>query len=207
MNSFKNNLTEEVMFEFHPVFERSDGSDIQKASLVWLGDEESRPVYIGQGSRPNITPKMDSVLWDFVKTKNMDQKMFRALVEGRLPPKPPTSTDKVQAIGPDGSSICLDKDTLQQAALLSKMKSSFGPAACIQAMMMLMANKEEEPKSEDIAAFKTAMQMAQTMMNKQEGEPSSTTMDQAVAGPSGSLTWPAVEPKDEKKVSFKLNPQ
>ena len=74
--------TEHVMFEFHPVFDKweRDGSDLQRAAIAWLGDEESRPYYIGQGSWPAITPKMDSMLWEYVKTKNMDQKMFRALV-------------------------------------------------------------------------------------------------------------------------------
>ena len=50
------------------------------ASLVWLGDEDSRPMYHGQATRPTITPKMDAQLWEFVQRKSMDQRMFRALV-------------------------------------------------------------------------------------------------------------------------------
>ena len=53
---------------------------LPRASLLWLGDEDSRPVYHGQATRPTITPKMDAQLWDFVQKKKMDQKMFRALV-------------------------------------------------------------------------------------------------------------------------------
>jgi hypothetical protein len=39
-----------------------------------------RPMYVGQASKPILTPKMDSLLWAFVKSKGMDEKMFRALV-------------------------------------------------------------------------------------------------------------------------------
>ena len=72
-------------FEFHPVFEKSralvgGALVLPRATLLWLGDEDSRPVYHGQATRPTITPKMDAQLWDFVQKKNMDQKMFRALV-------------------------------------------------------------------------------------------------------------------------------
>ena len=54
--------------------------DLPQASLVWPGDEDSRPMYHGQATRPTITPKMDAQLWEFVQKKNMDQRMFRALV-------------------------------------------------------------------------------------------------------------------------------
>ncbi len=37
-------------------------------------------MYVGQAVKPIITPKMDSLLWAFVKNKGMDEKMFRALV-------------------------------------------------------------------------------------------------------------------------------
>ena len=39
-----------------------------------------RPVYVGQSVKPIITPQMDAFLWTFVKKKDMDEKMFRALV-------------------------------------------------------------------------------------------------------------------------------
>ena len=72
-------FAEEVYFEFHPVFERweRESSDYQRASIVWLG---TRPAYLSQGSRPNITAEMHSNLIDFIKNKQMDEKMFRALV-------------------------------------------------------------------------------------------------------------------------------
>ena len=78
-----------VHFEFHPVFEKSrtlvgGALVLPRASLLWLGDEDSRPLYHGQATRPTITPKMDAQLWEFVQKKNMDQKMFRALVSNRL---------------------------------------------------------------------------------------------------------------------------
>ena len=75
-----------MRFEFHPVFEKDHRNlgeavpELPSASLVWLGDEDSRPVYHGQATRPTITPRMDSQLWEFVQKKKMDQKMFRALV-------------------------------------------------------------------------------------------------------------------------------
>ena len=78
-------LGDVVHFEFHPVFEKSrmlvgGALVLPRASLLWLGDEDSRPHYHGQATRPTITPKMDAQLWEFVQKKNMDQKMFRALV-------------------------------------------------------------------------------------------------------------------------------
>ena len=74
-----------VHFEFHPVFEKSralvgGAIVLPRASLLWLGDDDSRPSYHGPATRPTITPKMDAQLWEFVQKKNMDQKMFRALV-------------------------------------------------------------------------------------------------------------------------------
>ena len=75
-----------VNFEFHPVFEKNSRGgntgvpNLPCANLVWLGDEDSRPMYHGQATRPTITPKMDAQLWEFVQKKHMDQKMFRALV-------------------------------------------------------------------------------------------------------------------------------
>jgi len=222
---------EEVLFEFHPVFEKwgRETSDLQRASLVWLGGEKSRPTYMGQGSRPNITPDMDSALWEFVKSKGMDQKMFRALVEGRLGPKPQASAGldvggnaAVRAVGPDGAAISLDQETLQQAALLKQMKESFGSGACLQAMMMLMANSNKSTndasgKSDDFKrALETMMKGQAKAEQQQQQQPSSSTMEQAVAGPSGGLTFPAISDhnrsssgasstttSNDKKVSFK----
>lgn len=102
------------MFEYHAIYDKVDGetSDLRRACLVWLGDEKSRPTYLGQvsdvafveffpsfamhyavhsavtknhlifcqGSRPELSPEMDTKLWEFVQQKGMDQKMFRALV-------------------------------------------------------------------------------------------------------------------------------
>ena len=46
-------FSEDVMFEFHPTYDKSDASansDRPQACLVWLGDEKSRPKYLGQVS-------------------------------------------------------------------------------------------------------------------------------------------------------------
>ena len=46
-------FSEDVMFEFHPTYDKSDASansDRPHACLVWLGDEKSRPKYLGQVS-------------------------------------------------------------------------------------------------------------------------------------------------------------
>ncbi len=69
---------DEVCFEYVPSL--SGCSDASRASLVWIGDAEDRPTYVGQATKVQINAKMDAALWDFVKTKYMDEKMFRALV-------------------------------------------------------------------------------------------------------------------------------
>ena len=38
------------MFEYHAIYDKvdRDSSDFRRACLVWLGDEKSRPTYLGQ---------------------------------------------------------------------------------------------------------------------------------------------------------------
>ena len=40
------------MFEYHAIYDKvdRDSSDFRRACLVWLGDEKSRPTYLGQVS-------------------------------------------------------------------------------------------------------------------------------------------------------------
>ena len=73
---------DEVSFEIHPVYAKIEHQnlDAPQASLVWLGDHQARPKYCAQETSPIMTAQMDSDLWKFVKTKKMDEKMFRALV-------------------------------------------------------------------------------------------------------------------------------
>lgn len=167
---------DEVHFEFHPVFEKSDQEsvhDLPKASLVWLGQEDARPNYLGQGSTPVITAKMDSLLWQHVRSKNMDEKMFRALVEGRLPPKQKdadvASTSSSSTTTSDGIPLSLDKETLAQAALLQQMKTQFGSKACLQAMMVLLgggdANSSEDKSPPDAA---NVLKLAQTLQQSKK---------------------------------------
>ena len=49
-------------------------------SLVWLGGEESRPGYEGQKSRVIMTDITMTHLNLWLQTRNMDLKMFEALV-------------------------------------------------------------------------------------------------------------------------------
>ena len=114
-------------------------------------------------------------------------------VEGRLPPKgssKASASDQVNAVGPDGTLISLDRETLAQVTLVKQMKESFGSTACLQAMMMLMAGgKSDGGGAGEVAQ---ALEMAKRMQAAQATEPSPTTMNEAVAGPSGGLTFPAV---------------
>ena len=120
--------------------ESESNNELPSVSLAWIGDSEDRPLYLGAASRSRITPKMDSELWTFVKSKGMDEKMFRAMVEGRLPPKHKPEEEEKSELSEASSSetvatlgdIAIDKETLAQAALLKQMKNSFGSAACIQ---------------------------------------------------------------------------
>lgn len=112
-------------------------------------------------------------------------------VEGRLPPKgssKASASDQVNAVGPDGTLISLDRETLAQVTLVKQMKESFGSSACLQAMMMLMAGG----KSDGGGEVAQALEMAKRMQAAKATEPSPTTMNEAVAGPSGGLTFPAV---------------
>ena len=54
---------------------------------------------------------------------------------------------------PDGTTVALDQETLAQAAMLKRMKDSFGPNA-LEAMMMLMSGgmaKKEQQHYQDAA--------------------------------------------------------
>ena len=126
--------------------------EMPEASLVWFGDENSRPFYIGPGTQPEISPRMDSLLNNFLRLKNMDTKMFTSLIQGKLMPKsaiaptpPPASATTTGGTAVASSSLTvpagIDPETLKQAALLQQMKTSFGSTACLQAMMLLMSNE------------------------------------------------------------------
>ena len=127
-----------------------------RASLVWVGDPDDRPRYLpGQATGTQLTAKMDSALWTFAREKRMDERMFRALVEGRLPPKEPPASASSASSAPvsvttqDGTTVQLDPETLAQAALLQKMKASFGQEACLEAMMKIMKQAGEENRGKD----------------------------------------------------------
>jgi hypothetical protein len=75
-------FSEEVCFEIHPVYAKDHHQhhNVPRASLVWLGGDGGRPNYLGQNTAPIINSQMDADLWKFVRSKQMDEKMFRALV-------------------------------------------------------------------------------------------------------------------------------
>merc|ERR1712111_283502 len=135
---------DEVCFEVHQVFgkEEQAGLEVPKASLLWLGDQNSRPKYLGQSTKSVINVEMDEPLWKFVKEKKMDEKMFRALVEGRLPPKEKDAFDSKAIVAevetPDGNKVKVDNEVLTQAALLQQMKARFGSDALMLAMASLI---------------------------------------------------------------------
>ena len=122
--------------------------DVPQTSLVWLGDESCRPKFVGQSTKPVITEQMDADLWDFVATKKMDVKMFKALVEGRLPPKEKNEKRKTKRITTvetaDGQTVEVDDEDLAQAALFRQMKTQFGNDALMKAMMQLVKQNKDE---------------------------------------------------------------
>eukprot|EP00095_Tigriopus_kingsejongensis_P007798 maker-scaffold370_size193435-snap-gene-0.43 protein:Tk07798 transcript:maker-scaffold370_size193435-snap-gene-0.43-mRNA-1 annotation:"unknown" len=137
---------ESVCLEFCPALPShvDNSSTMPRASLAWLGCAGDRPQYQGSTSRLQMTPEMDTSLWSFVKAKGLDERTFRALVEGRLPPKP-VEESEVQVADPEsGTVISLDKETLAQAALLKQMKESFGGQACMEALMLLMQQQRSQ---------------------------------------------------------------
>ena len=149
------NLSEEVCFEIHRVFAKEDhlAKDVPQASLVWLGDESSRPKYAGgQNTTPMMTEAMDEKLWEFVGSKQMDVKMFKALVEGRLPPKEKKEKLKSNKVvtkveTPDGNTIEVDDEDLAQAALFKQMKTQFGKDALMKAMLQLVKQTGQDSDS------------------------------------------------------------
>ena len=73
---------DEVCFEIHPVYAKNEHQNFDgpQASVVWLGTVNERPKYVGLETTPAINAQIDEKLWEFVKSKKMDEKMFRALV-------------------------------------------------------------------------------------------------------------------------------
>ena len=125
--------------------------DVPQTSLVWLGDESCRPKFSGQSTKPVMTEQMDADLWEFVASKKMDVKMFKALVEGRLPPKEKKEKHKNKRITTvetqDGQTVEVDDEDLAQAALFKQMKTQFGNDALMKAMMQLVKQSQEQDKS------------------------------------------------------------
>ncbi|TRY75384.1 hypothetical protein TCAL_06343 [Tigriopus californicus] len=154
---------EHVSLEYSPaLLHHNDNSSLPRASLGWIGSEGDRPSYQGSTSRLTITSTMDTMLWSFVKAKGMDEKTFRALVEGRLPPK--ESVQEVSLPLPDGTEIALDKETLAQAALLKQMKDSFGGEACMEALMVLVSQSKKAKKdSNELQTLETIQKLKEQL--------------------------------------------
>jgi hypothetical protein len=77
-------ISESVYLEYSQAFDSDDNeaasNSTPKVAIAWLGDDDDRPMYLGQTSKINISQKMEESLWAFVRGKKMDEKMFRALV-------------------------------------------------------------------------------------------------------------------------------
>ena len=95
---------------------------------------------------------MDADLWEFVSSKQMDVKMFKALVEGRLPPKEKNEKRKTKRITTvetsDGQTVEVDDEDLAQAALFKQMKTQFGKDALMKAMMQLVKQGQDNADKE-----------------------------------------------------------
>lgn len=136
-----------MCFEYHRVFAKEDAKDGLEPSLVWLGEEASRPKYNGQATSPMINEQMDKDLWTFVGSKQMDVKMFKAMIEGRLPPKEPKETFKKKVITKvetaTGETVEVDEDDLATAALLKQIKTQFGKEGLMKAFMKMVKDDPE----------------------------------------------------------------
>lgn len=138
-------LLGEVCFEIHLVYAKDESSEVPRPSLVWLGSEETRPRYSGQNTKPIITEQMDKDLWSLVSSKKMDVKMFKAMIEGRLPPK----NSKSKVVTTSGATMEVDDEDLAQVALLKQMKAQFGKDALMKAMLQLVQNTANEKDSSE----------------------------------------------------------
>ena len=76
--------------------------------------------------------------------------MFKALVEGRLPPKEKKEKMKSGKMAvakvetADGKTIEVDDEDLAQAALFKQMKNQFGKDALMKAMMQLVKQSGQD---------------------------------------------------------------
>ncbi len=120
--------------------------DGTESRLAWLGtDEAARPRFNGFGESCLITEKMNAQLFQLTSTKGINVPTFRALVEGRLPPKS-RADETIEVKTSDGSVVNVDKETLEQAAALKALKDSMtsDKEEAVKAFMKTLLDKNDD---------------------------------------------------------------